>query len=154
MIQIEPARITDEGYPVEGEEPASMLGLDGDPDVEPTSPVAYHLVCFLADHELLVQGRLRVEVNFRCTRCAEKGRRVIEEPDFSCNLEVRDLSQSVDLTEEVREATLLAFPNYPVCRPDCRGLCGRCGVNLNREVCRCRPETDNRWGALDTMKIN
>lgn len=57
--------------------------------------------------------------------------------------------ESVDLTEDVREAMILAFPVYPVCRSECKGLCDRCGKNLNEATCECAPPDDNRWAALD-----
>jgi uncharacterized protein len=49
----------------------------------------------------------------------------------------------------VTDAILLAAPMAPVCRPDCRGLCPRCGANLNDGACAC-PATveDPRWAAL------
>ncbi len=37
----------------------------------------------------------------------------------------------LDLEPLAREAILLAAPIAPVCRPDCRGLCPECGVDLN-----------------------
>lgn len=39
--------------------------------------------------------------------------------------------------EELREAILLELPTLPVCKPDCKGLCPQCGVNLNLEQCNC-----------------
>lgn len=62
-------------------------------------------------------------------------------------------ADSVDLTDDMREAIILAFPRYPVCRPECRGLCGRCGKNLNIEACTCTPLDDNRWTALDKLGV-
>lgn len=57
--------------------------------------------------------------------------------------------ECVDLTADIREAMILAFPAYPVCSPECKGLCATCGVNLNKAACRCAPPDDNRWGVLD-----
>jgi uncharacterized protein len=47
--------------------------------------------------------------------------------------------RSLDLDEEVREAALLARPMAALCRPDCRGLCLRCGADLNEGPCGCAP---------------
>ncbi|MDA0577799.1 MAG: DUF177 domain-containing protein [Verrucomicrobia bacterium] len=55
----------------------------------------------------------------------------------------------VDLTEDIREAIILAFSGYPVCNPDCKGLCASCGMNLNKAACRCTPPDENRWTILD-----
>jgi uncharacterized protein len=55
----------------------------------------------------------------------------------------------VDLAPAVREHTLLAVPQFVECREGCRGLCPRCGAELNRMECGCREEAvDPRWAAL------
>ncbi|HET7583795.1 MAG TPA: DUF177 domain-containing protein [Gemmatimonadaceae bacterium] len=57
-------------------------------------------------------------------------------------------AQVIDLRPAVREEWLLAAPAYVLCREDCRGLCPRCGADLNVAPCRCAPEPDARWDAL------
>ena len=57
----------------------------------------------------------------------------------------------VDLTDDIREAIILTFPAYPVCQPDCKGLCPTCGENRNKAACRCAPPQDNRWSALNDL---
>ena len=55
---------------------------------------------------------------------------------------------SLDLRPAVREEWLLAAPAFPVCREDCKGLCPRCGADLNAGPCACPPASDDRWAAL------
>ncbi len=57
-------------------------------------------------------------------------------------------TQVLDLTEALSEEYLLAQPRFVECRPDCKGLCARCGANLNDGPCGCATEADPRWGAL------
>lgn len=38
---------------------------------------------------------------------------------------------------ELREAILLELPTLPLCKPDCMGLCPKCGANLNEGPCEC-----------------
>jgi len=57
-------------------------------------------------------------------------------------------TQVLDLSDAVREELLLAMPHFVECRPDCRGLCPRCGANLNDGPCGCAKHTDPRWDAL------
>jgi len=48
----------------------------------------------------------------------------------------------------------LALPSKPLCRPDCKGLCPRCGQNLNEGACRCGDESgDPRLAALRGLKV-
>ena len=54
----------------------------------------------------------------------------------------------------VREQALLEVPIRPLCRPDCRGLCPRCGADLNAGDCGCPPEEthDLRLAGLAALK--
>jgi uncharacterized protein len=58
----------------------------------------------------------------------------------------------VDVTPAVREELMLAAPRYALCRPDCRGLCPRCGQDWNAGSCGCATHADSRWGALAALK--
>lgn len=59
-----------------------------------------------------------------------------------------DAQHTLDLEEAVRQCWTAALPMQPLCRPDCRGLCPRCGQDLNQGACSCPPEEDERWSAL------
>ena len=59
----------------------------------------------------------------------------------------------LELGEAVREELILAVNPYVVCDPECKGLCSRCGANLNEGPCDCtEDEVDPRWGALRDLK--
>lgn len=45
--------------------------------------------------------------------------------------------ESIDLSDEVRQALLLEIPTWPLCSESCQGLCPRCGANLNTTPCNC-----------------
>lgn len=45
--------------------------------------------------------------------------------------------RQLDLRGDVREALLVEVPMTPRCREECRGLCPRCGANLNQGPCNC-----------------
>ena len=65
-----------------------------------------------------------------------------------------DSHQVLDLTEAVRQYRLTAEPMQPLCKPDCLGLCPRCGYNLNQGPCGCPgQETDARWTALAELAV-
>jgi uncharacterized protein len=60
---------------------------------------------------------------------------------------------SIDLKEIVREQILLDLPVQVFCSEDCKGLCQKCGGNLNLVTCSCHDdEADPRWAALKNLK--
>ncbi len=69
------------------------------------------------------------------------------------------VDEAVDLEPTLREQIILALPYAPLCRHDCKGLCARCGHELNEGPCSCPPEVDepevkpDRWAALRDIKL-
>ncbi|HXH21269.1 MAG TPA: DUF177 domain-containing protein [Dehalococcoidia bacterium] len=59
----------------------------------------------------------------------------------------------LDLSEAVRQYREVCLLIAPVCRSDCRGLCPRCGADLNEGQCACEAATvDSRWAELARLK--
>ena len=54
----------------------------------------------------------------------------------------------LDLDEVVTTAFVLAMDTTNLCSEDCKGLCAKCGADLNLGPCGCRPEVDPRLAAL------
>ena len=171
---IEVVRIPPEGKKFTGEEPASILNTEdavfvkaGVPskgsgvvppsraacDLRVAGPIRYDLTAQVVSNELIVTGALTVDMLFRCSRCAEFFPLSAGEPSFECVHEIVDRAESVDLTADIREAIVLTFPAYPVCRAECKGLCPQCGTNLNREKCNCTSPGDFRLGGLKDLNI-
>lgn len=94
-----------------------------------------------------------------CDRCAEAVKK-----DFSLNLSktvVKNLqnnnndddyivveNQTLDLDKLVNEEVSLNIPSKLLCRDDCKGLCMKCGTNLNVSKCDCKGDIDPRMEAL------
>mgnify|MGYP000559119389 CR=1 FL=1 len=57
----------------------------------------------------------------------------------------------VDLAELARDAFILDMDTKTLCSEDCKGLCPGCGVNLNREPCRCKKQVDPRLAKLASL---
>jgi uncharacterized protein len=56
------------------------------------------------------------------------------------------------LEDVLREQVLLSLPVRTLCRQDCKGLCPRCGRDLNSESCTCETASpDPRWSALSDL---
>jgi uncharacterized protein len=86
-----------------------------------------------ADKELMVKVDIRCPLQLICGRCLEEFP-VVLTPDavFSYPVQPTDV---VDITEDVRQEIILAYPMIPLCSSDCKGLCRSCGTNLNRTTC-------------------
>jgi uncharacterized metal-binding protein YceD (DUF177 family) len=58
----------------------------------------------------------------------------------------------IDLEPLFREQFVLSIPYAPLCREDCKGLCGQCGVDLNSGTCTCEKPIDPRLAALAGLR--
>jgi uncharacterized protein len=84
------------------------------------------------------------------------GEREIQEGEAET---VSYIDEEIDLEPILREQLILALPYAPLCREACKGLCARCGNDLNEGPCSCPPETPepevkpDRWAALRDIKL-
>ena len=107
-----------------------------------------------------VTGDARVTLDSVCARCNESFR----EP-FAFSFEERFVragfqseeeeaypfeGEVIDLQQAFLDNLFLHLPMVSLCRPDCKGLCPVCGVNLNRFRCNCAEKTRN--SAFDALK--
>jgi nucleoside diphosphate kinase/uncharacterized metal-binding protein YceD (DUF177 family) len=95
------------------------------------------------------KGRFDGLTNVTCRRCLREFVQPVEasvDALFSADPELQDdpsvypLAEPVthvDVTGAVREELALTAPAYVLCREDCRGLCPRCGADLNQGPCTC-----------------
>ena len=117
--------------------------------------------------DLVADVAVKTEGSFVCDRCLENFTTEVgdqlrllftTEPQMGPSADeihfVSPGEQEIDLTEDVRQTLLLAAPMKHLCSEECKGLCPRCGVNLNFESCNCQPEMDPRWEALKKIKFS
>lgn len=115
---------------------------------------------------LLLRGRLHARVRMRCVRCltefelpvAVEIEEEFASPETEPGIPTMDRDQPetsamedyiLDVAELVRQELEVSVPMAPVCDPDCRGICPRCGKNLNEGPCSCPAEpADSRWAKL------
>lgn len=110
---------------------------------------------------VLMNGNARYSVSHDCDLCGEAFTKAYDtkvSATFSEHPEEDEFpfdGVTVDLSDAVREAVILAFPSRLTCKDDCKGLCPKCGVNLNNGECSCcesEEEDDNPFSLL--KKIN
>ncbi len=132
------------------------------------SPVGLDLALESAGEGVLVTGTAKVTLIGQCVRClADLSQESVadlqelylypenvaadDDPD-----EIRQLSgELLDLEPALRDAVVIDLPFQPLCRPDCAGLCSRCGADLNAEPDHEHAESyDPRWAALSEWMAN
>jgi uncharacterized protein len=111
---------------------------------------------------VLVTGRVEGRSALQCARCLgdfgqELSLSVCElfaAPGHPAEDDVYRIAHTdIDLEPMLRDAIMLALPLNPLCHPDCKGLCARCGKDLNEGACGCTDDdSDPRWAALSELR--
>ena len=140
-------------------------------DYEFPAPAEVRMQYYRAGQELFFHGRIGGAAVGHCGRCLEeygfdftKEFSVVLVPkqplqeDAALSDDDLDLSfydgDEVDLSPLVREQIILALPTRPLCRENCKGLCPRCGADLNVEHCGCTmAAADPRFAVLRNLKV-
>ena len=136
-LVIDVARLERDGENISGETDEGLLELDNDPYITPEGGIFYDLFVTQLGDELLVRGSVGQDALCVCARCGEQFETTVKDEDFVRSYQINEKTEFLDLTDEAREAIILAFPSYPVCDAGCQGLCPSCGANLNRGTCTC-----------------
>ena len=124
---------------------------------------------------VLVFGDMESTVTCTCSRCLSSYNERVSfniEEEFLPSTNVKsgvpgDLSDVDDpnviikenhllnLTEHIRQQSIISLPMKPLCDLDCRGICSGCGTNLMQGKCICQKDKrDPRWGVLLDLKLD
>jgi uncharacterized protein len=132
------------------------------------------LAYYRSGREIFFHGRFDGSISASCSRCLK---------DFSLKMDrqfefvlipdpatpargAEELSRGdlglsfystevIDLSPLIMEQVMLALPTRPLCAEDCRGLCSRCGADLNLGACGCLANvSDPRMAVFRTLKVD
>jgi uncharacterized protein len=125
-------------------------------------PVEAELLLESVVEGVLASGPVAGVMAFACARCLksfEGSFRVEVQEMFAADPppeedQYRLQEGVVDVEPLIRDAVVTSMPFAPLCRPDCLGLCARCGGDLNLDECSCPPEMDSRWEALSGIRFD
>ena len=146
---------------------------DKDADFRFPPQLDVSLTYYRSGQEIFFHGRLAGEITARCGRClddyvlrldrqfdlvllpepgkTERGVGELRGEELGLSFYSKE---EIDLAPLIGEQTMLALPTRPLCADSCRGLCDRCGANLNSEVCRCsHSSADPRMAIFRTLKV-
>lgn len=108
---------------------------------------------------ILLNADIKLKAQVICARCGNDFDTVFSfstEQKLTNKLENQENDEfliiengSFDITEYVSESILLELPSKFICKDDCKGLCLKCGKNLNDSLCSCdKRDIDPRLAVL------
>ena len=87
----------------------------------------------------VVVAKVSVEALARltCARCFEEFNRPLHKT-FKLIYSLDLSKRIIFLDNNIREELILDYPQKILCKEECRGLCLKCGADLNEEKCKCK----------------
>jgi len=164
MLCIHLGSITEDGLEVNEQVAATTFPLLDDlaqkEGILFVKPIEVRLQAFFAGESVRIGGRIASAVRLACSRCltsfdlditSEFSATAVPDlpvqlpdgPSDEIELVAHEMDvisytgNSIDLRDEVSQQLITALPFNPLCKPECRGLCCRCGANLNHSACQC-----------------
>ncbi len=123
---------------------------------------------------ILIKGNLQTILRLQCVRCLKDFSHPLQAAfdlalhplkgtQFSDEMELsrKDMELSffeggeIHLSEIACEQIFLEIPLKPLCEETCKGLCPKCGRNLNLSLCDCvKEELESGFSVLQKLKVN
>jgi len=116
----------------------------------------------IENQEKMLDVRLKVSLtgHFQCDKCAIEYEDIID-ADLRCLVLFEDAESvekaetegliyigrngiEADLTQEITDCLYCAMPIRKLCEPGCKGLCHKCGADLNNDNCECSLGAENQ----------
>lgn len=119
----------------------------------------------VANHAGVVTLRYQINgrMHYRCDRCLMQPEKIVHE-EFSHNVVQELENEQLDdvfltapngvlVLDEIAGTDLqLSLPQVLLCKEDCKGLCPKCGADLNTTICDCKPDIgDSRMAILKNL---
>ena len=105
--------------------------------------------------KFVVQGSISCKKTFTCDRCLAQAN-AAQIHHFAEDFDKSDaIDDSLDITELLRDELLANQPIKNLCKTDCKGLCPKCGKNLNEGDCGCDTFIINpKFAALEGLNFD
>ncbi len=112
------------------------------------------------DDQIILEASTTIGANFICDRCGTAFKqsvkskykmiyllRSIEGAEEEINITyLSPDTHIIDISKDVRDYMILSTPMKRLCKEECKGLCAKCGADLNEKQCDCNDdEIDDRW---------
>lgn len=134
-MKINIAQIPPEGFTLKGSVSAKELELDSEV-ARSQKPIQIKAEVNKIADIVSIDLDLNAPIIFTCSRCLEEFE-VILEKNLMLNYKLDKTQHEIDLDSDIRQDIILEYPIRPLCKDDCKGLCLKCGENLNKRTCNC-----------------
>lgn len=158
-VQVNVRHLEEHSLRLKGEMTPADLQLETlDELIRVNHPLFYDLEVQKLEHALLVQGRLALVLDCECARCLRSFEKRIEFEHWVGHIPLAGeekanvVNDLVDLTPYLREDIVLAFPQHPLCKPECGGL-ALLPKESDKGVGSAEPSLPSPWAALDKLKL-
>ena len=130
------------------------------------TPVSVHGIIRNNGGYMPLEATCKVVVQGACARCLAPMVQLVETKftrTVAASLEAEDeddeylvaVDGKIDVGEPIHDELVMSLPSRILCSEDCKGLCQKCGKNLNEGDCGCpENEPDPRWAALKKLINN
>ncbi len=85
---------------------------------------------------VIVETHLEGKISSICSRClCDVEKDWIK--DFTLDFPIARNAEYIDMDEDLRQEIILNLPMRVLCGGQCKGICSKCGINLNEKKCKC-----------------
>jgi uncharacterized protein len=141
-------------------------------------PLNIRLKAFRVRELFEVQGTFRTSVRLPCSRCLKDFDTplasdfeltytkempglmdVFDEEEIEVRVEEIGMiyfkGEEINLQQGIQEQVVMAFPLQPLCDENCKGLCPKCGSDLNQGDCGCKQAPgSNKFAVLKNLQLD
>lgn len=123
-------------------------------------PIEFKGHAYKVDKDILISIKISYLYEEECNRCLEtttnkvdtelfaklvegnkESEYIIDEDSDSEDNSYEDVlyyeNNNLDLKDYILEQVILSLPMKTICKDNCKGLCPKCGINLNNSECEC-----------------
>jgi len=136
-----------------GSLPGRFLDLESDPAIGEVGEISYEIEVERKGSEILATGTVSAPIELECVRSGLFFSTILQDSAFLRDYSSEELGDTLNLSEDLREAVVLQIPTYPV-SPEARSpdfklptlSDGTPGTNE-------RPDGDSPWDDLDQLNL-
>ena len=134
-MKIETRQIPSEGLGFREEINPRDLDLDTE-TVSFELPIIVELFAQRVTNTVIIRLNIAGTMSGVCSRCLA-GFNIEINKKLDLNFPLDNSEKFIELDPDIREEIMVDYPMKPLCKSDCKGLCQKCGKNLNEGGCSC-----------------